>query len=59
MERRHFIQALFAAAGVASLGARAAAQSRDEYAAAFAARRARRPGPSATLACRRTWSRCR
>lgn len=40
MERRHFIQALFAVAGASSFGARAAAPAADEYAAAFAASRA-------------------
>ena len=40
MERRNFIQALFAAAGAASLGARAAGPSADAYATAFAASRA-------------------
>lgn len=42
MERRHFIQALFAVAGAHTFGARAAAPAADEYATAFAARRASR-----------------
>jgi all-trans-8'-apo-beta-carotenal 15,15'-oxygenase len=43
MERRDFLQALFAAAGAASLGARAAVAAPDAYAAAFAASRAAHP----------------
>lgn len=47
MQRRHFLQTMFAAAGAVSLGARAVAQpvmaAVDEVAAAFAARRATQP----------------
>src|SRR5512141_1889808 len=39
MHRRHFLQTIVAAAGVASMSARAA----DEYASAFAASRASKP----------------
>jgi carotenoid cleavage dioxygenase len=43
MQRRHFLQTLFAAAGVSALGAKAAAPAADAYAAAFAASRASQP----------------
>lgn len=43
MERRQFLQTLAASASALSLGARAATETTDEYAAAFAASRASKP----------------